>query len=215
MSDRKLLTWYSTMVRIRLFEEKAHELYTRGLIRGLSIFVTGKRPCPSGPWRRFGRRIARGVSLEAAFGELMGREPWIAVTFFGDGASNIGTFHEALNMAAVWKAPIVFICENNLYGEFSPLRTTTSVDSIAKRACAYCIPGTVVDGMDVVAVHSAVSKAARDCRRGRLPVALAGRRGLHLPRRRIRGGVGSDKFDDAWATFTERRDGAIPVMLTP
>ena len=72
----------------------------------------------------------------------MQRQPNVALTFFGDGATNIGTFHEALNMAAVWKAPVVFIITNNLYGEYSPLATTTTpVDDLARRADPYGIPG--------------------------------------------------------------------------
>src|SRR5258708_39420786 len=84
----------------------------------------------------------------------------VALTFFGDGATNIGTFHEALNMASVWKAPVVFICENNLYGEYSPIRTTTPVDDLAIRATAYAMPGLTVDGNDV----DAVIKQARTTR---------------------------------------------------
>ena len=79
-------------------------------------------------------------------------EPHVALTFFGDGATNIGTFHESLNMAAVWKAPVVFIIANNLYGEYSPLRTTTPIDDLARRADPFGMPGVIVDGQDVDAV---------------------------------------------------------------
>ena len=88
----------------------------------------------------------------------------VALTFFGDGATNIGTFHEALNMAAVWKAPVVFIIENNLYGEYSPMRETTPLDDLAERAKAYAMPG--VDrrrpgrrGGSYAAVSEAVARA--------------------------------------------------------
>ena len=100
--------------------------------------------------------VGRGLSLpdpEAS--------PTCALTFFGDGATNIGTFHEALNMAAVWKAPVVFIITNNLYGEYSPPDDDDPIDDLARRADPYGIPGIVVDGQDVDAVHAAVSDGAR------------------------------------------------------
>src|SRR5919107_2793618 len=86
------------------------------------------------------------IAVGAAVAFQIKEQPNVALTFFGDGATNIGTFHEALNMAAVWKAPVVFIITNNLYGEYSPLRTTTPVEDLAKRAEPYGFPGTIVDG---------------------------------------------------------------------
>ena len=88
----------------------------------------------------------------------------VALTFFGDGSTNIGTFHEALNMAALWKAPVVFIITNNLYGEYSPLRATTPIDDLARRAHPYDMPGIIVDGQDIEAVHSATVEAAERAR---------------------------------------------------
>jgi acetoin:2,6-dichlorophenolindophenol oxidoreductase subunit alpha len=96
------------------------------------------------------------VAVGAALSAKLKGEDRVAMTFFGDGTTNIGTFHEALNMAAVWKAPVVFVIENNLYGEYSPLRETTPLDDLAERAKSYAIPGVVVDGQDVDAVHAAV-----------------------------------------------------------
>lgn len=90
----------------------------------------------------------------------------VAVTVFGDGASNIGAFHEALNLAAVWRLPCVFVCDNNVYGEYSRIDRTTAVTDIYRRADAYAIPGEAVDGMDVAAVRSAVSTAVVRARRG-------------------------------------------------
>jgi pyruvate dehydrogenase E1 component alpha subunit len=89
-----------------------------------------------------GLPVAVGAALSA---KLQG-EDRVALTFFGDGTTNIGTFHEALNMASVWEAPVVFIIENNLYGEYSPMRKTTPLDDLAERAKSYAIPGVVVDG---------------------------------------------------------------------
>lgn len=96
----------------------------------------------------------------------------VALTFFGDGATNIGTFHEALNMAAVWKAPVVFIIANNLYGEYSPLLTTTPIADLADRAGPYGFPGIVVDGQDVDEVHRATVEAVERARRGEGPTLL-------------------------------------------
>ena len=117
-----------------------------------------------------------GAGLPVAVGaahsaRLQGRDS-VALTFFGDGATNIGTFHEALNLASVWKAPTVFIIENNLYGEFTPMRETTPLDDLADRAKAYAIPGVVVDGQDVEAVHSATSEAIARARAGDGPSLL-------------------------------------------
>jgi len=96
----------------------------------------------------------------------------VALTFFGDGATNIGTFHESLNMAAVWKAPVVFIIANNLYGEYSPLRTTTPIADLARRADPFGFPGIVVDGQDVETVHAATVAAVERARRGEGPTLL-------------------------------------------
>jgi TPP-dependent pyruvate/acetoin dehydrogenase alpha subunit len=112
------------------------------------------------------------IALGAAVAFQMQRKPNVALSFFGDGATNIGTFHESLNMAAVWKAPVVFIITNNLYGEYSPLRTTTPLDDLARRADPYGMPGIVVDGQDVDVVHAATSEAVERARRGEGPSLL-------------------------------------------
>ncbi|MFI6562493.1 thiamine pyrophosphate-dependent dehydrogenase E1 component subunit alpha [Streptomyces sp. NPDC050534] len=97
----------------------------------------------------------------------------IAVAFFGDGATNIGAFHEALNLAAVWKLPVLFVCENNLYMEYTPIADVTAVARpAADRAPSYGIPGEVVDGNDVVAVRDAVATLARRARAGDGPALL-------------------------------------------
>ncbi len=117
-----------------------------------------------------------GAGLPIAVGAAMGLrirgEKGVALTFFGDGATNIGTFHEALNMAAVWKAPVVFIITNNLYGEYSPLRTTTPIDDLARRADPFDMPGVVVDGQDVDTVFAAVTTATERARSGAGPSLL-------------------------------------------
>jgi pyruvate dehydrogenase E1 component alpha subunit len=97
----------------------------------------------------------------------------VAVAFFGDGATNIGAFHEALNLASVWKLPVVFVCENNRYMEYTPIDSVTSVPNpAADRAAANGMPGVLVDGNDVVAVRDAMSVAVHRARSGGGPSVL-------------------------------------------
>ena len=112
------------------------------------------------------------IAVGAAMAFKLRREPHVALTFLGDGATNIGTFHESLNMAAVWKAPVVFVVANNLYGEYSPVRMTTPIDDLARRAEPYDVPGVIVDGQDVAAVHAATSEAVARARAGDGPSLL-------------------------------------------
>jgi len=115
-----------------------------------------------------GLPIATGSALAAV---ITGRDD-VTACFFGDGASNEGTFHESLNLAAVWKLPVVFVCENNLYGEFTPMQDVTSVKDIAVRAQGYGIPGQIVDGNDVIEVYSRTSEAVARARAGEGPTLL-------------------------------------------
>ena len=115
-----------------------------------------------------GLPIATGSALAAV---VAGRDD-VSACFFGDGASNEGTFHESLNLAAVWKLPVVFVCENNGFGEFTPAQTVTSVRDIAQRAQAYGIPGLIVNGNDVVEVYRYASEAAARARAGEGPTLL-------------------------------------------
>jgi pyruvate dehydrogenase E1 component alpha subunit len=112
------------------------------------------------------------IAVGAAVSFQVQGKPNVALTFFGDGATNIGTFHESLNMAAVWKAPVVFIITNNLYGEYSPLRTTTPIEDLARRADPFGFPGIVVDGQDIDAVYAATTEAVARARRGDGPTLL-------------------------------------------
>ncbi|MDT8901655.1 thiamine pyrophosphate-dependent dehydrogenase E1 component subunit alpha [Anaeroselena agilis] len=109
--------------------------------------------------------IAAGSALASKI--KGGRE--VTLAFFGDGASNEGAFHEALNMASAWRLPVIFLCENNKYGVSVAIDRVTSIADIADRAKAYDIPGIVVDGNDVVAVFEAVSAAAARARAGEGP----------------------------------------------
>jgi pyruvate dehydrogenase E1 component alpha subunit len=94
------------------------------------------------------------------------------VCFFGEGTSNRGTFHEAANAAALWKLPVIWLCENNSYAVSVPATESTSVENIADRAVGYGIPGIVIDGQDVVAVYDAVSKAVNRARSGGGPTLI-------------------------------------------
>jgi TPP-dependent pyruvate/acetoin dehydrogenase alpha subunit len=109
------------------------------------------------------------IAVGAAVAFSIRKENRVAVAVFGDGGSNIGAFHEALNIAAVWRLPVVFLCDNNLYGEYSRTNLTTSVDDISDRAAAYNMPGEVVDGMDVSAVESTLGMAIERARSGEGP----------------------------------------------
>ena len=217
--------------RVRLFEDKVQELFMQGQIQGTTHLCQGQEAVSVGAvgaledrdyltitYRGHGHALARGMTMEAAFGELMGLTSGccrgvggsmhltdfsrnligafaiigpsysvglgaamsaklrgtdaVAMAFCGDGSTNIGTFHEALNMASVWKAPIVFMIENNLYGEYSPLRDTTPLDDLADRAKAHAMPGVVVDGQDVSAVREVVSAAIARARSGEGPTLI-------------------------------------------
>ncbi len=225
------VAWLRTMFEIRLFEDKIQELFMQSLVQGTTHLGQGQEAVSVGAvsaleprdfltvtYRGHGPALARGMTLDAAFGEMMGRSTGccggvggsmhftdfsrnligafaivgaglpvavgagisaqlqgtgaVSMTFFGDGATNIGSFHEALNMASVWKAPVVFVVENNLYGEYSPLVRTTSVPDIAMRADGYSMPGVIVDGQDVSAVHEVAAAAVARARAGEGPTLV-------------------------------------------
>ncbi len=96
----------------------------------------------------------------------------VAVAFFGDGASNQGVFHESLNLAAIWKLPVVFACENNHYAQATSVEYAVAIENIADRAASYSIPGVVIDGMDVFAVYEAAGEAIARARSGEGPTLL-------------------------------------------
>lgn len=109
------------------------------------------------------------IAVGAALTAQIKKTGAIAVTLFGDGASNIGAFHESLNFAAIMKLPVLFICENNVYGEYSVWSKTTPIENVADRACSYNIPGVIADGQDAEAVYGAVKAAADRARAGEGP----------------------------------------------
>jgi acetoin:2,6-dichlorophenolindophenol oxidoreductase subunit alpha len=115
-----------------------------------------------------------GGSIAAALGAAFSasRQGRVAVAFFGDGATNQGYFHECLNMAKVLSLPAVFVCENNFYGEFTPMAAVTGGAAIAKRAQSYDMPSALVDGNDLWAVHAAARDAVTRARAGEGPTLL-------------------------------------------
>jgi TPP-dependent pyruvate/acetoin dehydrogenase alpha subunit len=112
------------------------------------------------------------VATGAAFSARYRKSGQVALAFLGDGASNQGTFHEALNMASIWTLPVIYLCENNLYAMSTPARAMLSVEDIAIRATSYGMPGVIVDGNDVSAVRDAVAEAATRARAGEGPTLI-------------------------------------------
>ena len=156
-------------------EECLAELMSRatGLCgaKGGSMHLTKAATGMLGSYAIVGSHLPMAVGA-AWSARLRGTEQ-LAVAFFGDGATNIGAFHESLNLAAVWRLPVLFVCENNLYMEYTPIADVTAVPHpAADRAPAHGIPGEVVDGNDVVAVEEAVGRLARRARAGDGPAVL-------------------------------------------
>ncbi|HXM76183.1 MAG TPA: thiamine pyrophosphate-dependent enzyme, partial [Thermoanaerobaculia bacterium] len=120
---------------------------------------------------------------------------------------NIGTFHESLNMASIWQAPLVMIVVNNLYAEYSPLRETTPIDDLARRADPHQIPGIIVDGQDVAAVHRVTAEAAERARTGGGPTFL------EMKTYRYRGHSRSDPAKYRPEGELERWKGRDPIAL--
>jgi pyruvate dehydrogenase E1 component alpha subunit len=112
--------------------------------------------------------IANGIALAARY---RGSDA-VCLVFFGDGSVNIGAFHEALNLASIWRLPVIFVCENNLYGEYSPLTTTTPVARLADRGAAYAMAAETVDGNDVFVMRETVLRAAERARAGDGPTLI-------------------------------------------
>ena len=109
------------------------------------------------------------VAVGAALGSRMQNNDRVVISFFGDGASNQGACHEAMNMASIWKLPVIFLCENNQYAVTTSFRDTVAVENISDRAVAYNMPGVLVDGQDVMAMHEATVVAIQRARAGEGP----------------------------------------------
>jgi pyruvate dehydrogenase E1 component alpha subunit len=112
------------------------------------------------------------IAVGAALTSQMKKLGYVTLSFFGDGASNEGSFHESLNMASIWKLPVVFICENNQYGMSGSVKEMINIENIAERAASYGIPGVVVDGNDIFAVMNVVAEAVARARSGEGPTLV-------------------------------------------
>lgn len=226
-----MIELYRGMVRIRRFEEKVSELFSKGLIPGFVHLYIGEEAVAVGvcanltrddyitsTHRGHGHCIAKGADLRRMMAELFGKKTGyckgkggsmhiadyssgilganaivganipiaagaafaakskgtnhVAVAFFGDGASNTGAFHEGINIAAAWKLPVIFVCENNLYAISTRTTRSTPISNIADRAASYGIPGVIADGMDVMAVYESAHKAVERARKGQGPTLI-------------------------------------------
>lgn len=228
-TKEQLIPFYHTMLRIRSFEEKAAECFTKGRLAGNIHLSIGQEAAEAGAFaaiekrdyftsthRGHGHAIARGADAKLAMAELFGKKTgyckgkggsmhiadmenmnhlgangivgagqpisagcalasWIqgddsvTVGCFGDGASNEGSFHEALNMAAAWKLPLVWFIENNCYGVSTEIHRVTNTPDLASRAVAYGIPFAVVDGTNATDVYEAMCVAMEHARSGKGP----------------------------------------------
>ncbi|HEY1642909.1 MAG TPA: thiamine pyrophosphate-dependent dehydrogenase E1 component subunit alpha [Streptosporangiaceae bacterium] len=151
------------------------ELMSRGTglcgAKGGSMHLTKASAGMLGSYAIVGAHLP--MAAGAAWSARLRGSGQVAVAFFGDGATNIGAFHEALNLAAVWALPVLFICENNLYMEYTPIGSVTAVaHPAAGRAPGYGLPAEIIDGNDVIVVAEAVSRAAARARAGEGPTVL-------------------------------------------
>lgn len=228
LPPEKLAWMLQRMCEIRYFEEKAEDLYIRGLVHGTMHLSIGQEAGSVGSiatlrpedliihhHRGHGHTIAKGANLTTMMAEFLGRESGycrgrggsmhiadipggnlgatgvvgggiptavgialalqmrrseqILLSYFGDGATNEGEFHESLNMASIWKLPVVFICDNNQYGMSMHVSKVMNIEAISTRAASYGIPGRTVDGNDVLAVYEAVLAAGEQARSGQGP----------------------------------------------
>lgn len=230
-SKEKLLKMFQDMLKIRYFENKITDVYSKGLMPGLAHLYIGEEAIAVGvcatlterdfavsTHRGHGHVIAQGCDLKRMMAEVLGKvdgcckgkggtmhiadfskgilgangivgagipiatgsgysakvrgTDQVTVAFFGDAASNQGTFHESINMAAAWQLPVVYVCENNLYGISVDIRKVTNTKDIATRALAYDIPGIVVNGNDVLEVYRVTKEAVKRARRGEGPTLI-------------------------------------------
>ena len=112
------------------------------------------------------------IAAGAALGSRIKKKEWVAACFFGDGATNTGSFHEAVNLAAIWKLPVLFVCENNSYGMFTPIARSTPITDLCMRAQSYGIPGVEVDGNDILAVYETAKEARTRALSGEGPTLI-------------------------------------------
>jgi len=112
------------------------------------------------------------IACGAALSAKLRKKGQVVACFFGDGAVNTGAFHEGVNLAAVWKLPVIFVCENNFYAFSTPIKKVVAIENIAERAKGYGIPGVVVDGNDVLEVYEIANQAIKRARKGKGPTLI-------------------------------------------
>ncbi len=150
------------------------------------------------------------IAVGAGFSNKFRKTKNVSVSFFGDGASNEGAFHEAANMAALYKLPVVFVCENNGYGEYTPQANHQAIVDVADRAAGYGMPGVIVDGMDAVAVYEAAGEAIERARNGEGPTLLECKTYRYYDHVGVRG-MGMNYRTDEEVEYWKGRD-AIKMM---
>jgi len=144
--------------------------------------------------------LAAGIGLAFQFNG----KGQVAVSFFGDGASNQGAFHESMNLCAIWKLPVIYFCENNRYASSTGVATSTSVEDISVRAQGYGVPGITVDGMDVLAVHEVVAEAVRRARAGEGPSLVEAKTYRFYGHSRREEKFGTYRSEAEWNDWRER-----------
>jgi acetoin:2,6-dichlorophenolindophenol oxidoreductase subunit alpha len=145
------------------------------------------------------------IAVGAAFSSRFRKTTNVACSFFGDGASNEGAFHEAANMAALFKLPVVFVCENNGYGEYTPQSKHQAIVDVADRAAGYGMPGVIVDGMDAIAVYEAAGEAIERARKGEGPTLLECKTYRYYDHVGVRG-MGLNYRTDEEVAYWKQRD---------
>jgi acetoin:2,6-dichlorophenolindophenol oxidoreductase subunit alpha len=174
---------HHAMARGATPEECLAELMSRGTgvckAKGGSMHLTKASAGMLGSYAIVGAHLP--MAAGAAWSARLRGTGQVAVAFFGDGATNIGAFHEALNLSSVWALPVLFVCENNLYLEYTPIGEVTGVaNPAADRAPAYGLPAEVIDGNDVLVVRDAVARAAERARGGGGPTVIEAKTYRHF-----------------------------------
>jgi pyruvate dehydrogenase E1 component alpha subunit len=163
------LAWFGSDVNAMMAEFMGKETgYCRG--RGGSMHIANVAANNLGA----NGIVAGGVPIAAGVGLSiqMRRTEQVCLVVFGDGAVNEGAFHESLNMAAIWRLPVIYLCENNQYAMSMPVTKAFNIERLSQRAAAYGVPGETIDGNDLLAVHAAVRQAAERARRGEGPTMI-------------------------------------------
>jgi pyruvate dehydrogenase E1 component alpha subunit len=238
MPESFALQTFETMVRIRAFEDKVHELKADDELDGFIHLVAGQEAIDAvvcgllenddsifTTFRNHGQCIAKGMSTRAMMAEMFGRDSGccrgkggsmhladhskhmfggngivgsspplalgpalaaktlgttqVSVAFFGEGAAQQGTTQEALNLAAIWDLPVIFVCSNNMYAQATPIDYASRVPNIAERAAAYGMPGVTVDGQNAAEVYETAHEAIARARSGGGPTLIEGKTWLY------------------------------------